>query len=170
MSALRTAVLLAATVTMGLAAGLFQAFSYAVMPGLGDTRDEVFVEAMQRINVAIVNPWFATIVVGALVLTGLAAASELRRRSGPGLAWTAAALLLYVATLVITRGVSIPLNDTLDAAGDPGALPDVAAVRERFEDRWNRWNAIRALTSTAAFGCLAWALARHRRWSPAAKT
>jgi len=32
-------------------------------------------------------------------------------------------------------------------------------VRERFDEaRWVRWNNVRTLASTAAFGCLAWAL------------
>lgn len=153
MSRLRTGVLLAATVLMGLAAGLFQTFSYAVMPGLRETDDAVFVAAMQRINVAIVNPWFLTIFLGAFAATAVAVVLELRRPRGPAAAWLIAALLLYVATLAITRGVNIPLNDALEAAGD----------RARFEDRWTRWNVVRSVTSTAAFGCLAWASVLHHR-------
>ena len=43
-----TAALVAATITNGLMAGLFAAYSYAVMPGLGRTGDATFVEAMQQ--------------------------------------------------------------------------------------------------------------------------
>ena len=35
------------------------------------------------------------------------------------------------------------------------------AVRERFEATGVRWNLVRAVVSTAAFGCLAWALALY---------
>ncbi|CAM02180.1 hypothetical protein SACE_2902 [Saccharopolyspora erythraea NRRL 2338] len=32
-------------------------------------------------------------------------------------------------------------------------------MRSRFERRWVRWNVVRAVTSTAALGCLATVLA-----------
>lgn len=40
-------------------------------------------------------------------------------------------------------------------------LVDQPAVRERFEATWVRWNLVRAVVSTAAFGCPAWALALY---------
>ena len=44
-------------------------------------------------------------------------------------------------------------------AGDPDGIADLAAVRTRFnEARWRSWNLVRVVTSTAAFGLLAWAL------------
>ena len=53
-----TAALVAAVITNGLMAGLFAAYSYAVMPGLGRAGDRTFVEAMQQTNAAILNGWF----------------------------------------------------------------------------------------------------------------
>jgi len=159
---LRGAALIAATITTGLAAGLFYSFSYAVMPGLARTGDRTFVESMQRINVAILNGWFAIAFGGALVFTVLAAALHLRR---DGLGWIVAALVLYGAVLVITFTVNVPLNNQLDAAGAPDRIADLAAVRESFEARWVRWNVARAAASTAAFGCLTWALVLFGRAS-----
>ena len=69
-----------ATVTMGLMAGLFSAFAYSVMPGLGQTDGRTFVDAMQRINVAILNGWFFIIFIGAMVFTALAGVLHLRGR------------------------------------------------------------------------------------------
>ena len=69
-----------------------------------------------------------------------------------------AALVLYVVMLVITARLNIPLNNALDAAGAPDGVADLGQVRERFEATWVRWNIVRAVVSTAAFGCLAWAL------------
>ena len=38
----------------------------------------------------------------------------------------------------------------------------LAAVRSRFDEaRWVRWNNVRAVASTAALACLAWALAEY---------
>ena len=153
---------MAATLTTGLMAGLFYAYACSVMPGLRRTDDRTIVAVMQRINVAIVNGWFLVVFLGALVLAGLAAVLHLGAR--PVLPWIVAGLVLYAATLAVTFGVNIPLNNALDAAGDPDEIADPAAVRERFEVRWVRWNVVRAVTSTAAFGCLAWALVLHGRF------
>ena len=79
------------------------------------------------------------------------------------LPWIVAALVLYVATLVITIGFNVPLNNELAAAGDADRIADLGAVRERFEASWVRWNIARAVASTAAFGCLIWALVLHGR-------
>ena len=161
---LRGVALVAATITMGLAAGLFYAFAYAVMPGLGRTDDRTFVDAMQRINVAILNGWFAIAFGGALVFTIVAAALHLGA-GRPVLPWIVAGLVLYGVVLVITFAVNVPLNDQLVAAGEPGRIADLAAVRERFEATWVRWNIARAAASTLAFGCLTWALVLYGRAS-----
>lgn len=155
---IRSLVLLAATLATGLMAGLYFAFSVAVMPGLGKSDDRTLVEAMQRINVAILNGWFSLAFGGALVLGGIAAALHWRGEARAALPWIIAGVVLYAASLVITMGFSVPLNDKLAAAGDPGRIRDLAAVRADFESAWLRWNAARVLTCTAAMGCLAWAL------------
>ncbi|WP_433239505.1 DUF1772 domain-containing protein [Streptosporangium sp. CA-135522] len=160
---LRTASLLAATVTTGLMAGLFAAFAYAVMPGLADAGDRTFVEAMQKINVAILNGWFMSCFLGGLLLT--IAAVVLHRRSGRGvLPWIVAGLVLYGAMFVVTSFFNVPLNDQLAKAGH-GA---VAAARRHFESAWVTWNIIRALANVAAFAALSWALVLHGRAGAAA--
>ena len=152
------AALLAGTVTSGLMAGLFTTFSHAVLPGLGKTDDATFVQSMQRINVAILNGWFGISFGGALVFTAVAAGLHLGRANRSVLPWIVAGLVLYAAVLVITFAVSVPLNDRLNAA-----TTGFAAAREAFERGWVRWNIIRSVLSTAAFGCLCWALVLHGR-------
>jgi uncharacterized membrane protein len=148
-----TATLVAATITNGLMAGLFTAYSYAVMPGLGRTGDRTFVEAMQQTNAAILNGWFGICIAGSAVF---AAGAVLLHLGRPGLPWIVAGLVLYAAVLVITFRVNVPLNDRLAAAGSPAA--DAAAARAAFEEVWVRWNVVRAVFSTLAFGCLVAAL------------
>ncbi|MFG1785055.1 DUF1772 domain-containing protein [Rhodococcus oryzae] len=155
---LQTITLLGAGVTAGLMAGLFAAFAYAVMPGLGRTDDQTFISAMQKINVAILNGWFMVCFLGGLVLTVATLLLHLRSARG-ALPWIIAALVFYVAMLVITAAVNVPLNDELARAGDVIANPDV--VREQFESRWVTWNIVRAVVSTAAFAALAYALVVH---------
>jgi uncharacterized membrane protein len=161
MGVAQTAVLVAAALTVGLMAGLFAAFSYAVMPGLRRVDDSAFVAAMQQINVAILNPWFLTGFLGGLLFTALAGVLHLGDRSRPVLPWIAAGLVLYAATLAITGRVNVPLNNALAAAGGAGEASDLAAVRRRFEAPWVRWNLVRTVTSIIAFGCLVGALVRH---------
>ncbi|GAA4846858.1 DUF1772 domain-containing protein [Kitasatospora terrestris] len=154
MSTLRTAVLFAATLTTGLSAGLFYSYACSVMPGLARLDDRGFVEAMQRINVAILNGWFMLSFLGSLVLILAAGALHLRGADRGVLLWIGVAAVCYIAVLAITAVVNVPLNDRLAAATSP------EAARAAFETTWVRWNTVRALTSTAALASLAWALHR----------
>jgi len=153
---LRTATLMGATLTMGLAAGVFAIFAHTIMPGLHKTDDRTFVAAFQAIDRAIINPWFMTTAfAGALVLTLTAAITN---RGTPALPWIAAALGLYLVAAIVTVAVNVPLNDALKAAGDPNHI-DVHQVRAQFhEARWAAWNLFRVATTTAGFGLLTWAL------------
>ncbi|MEV5124385.1 anthrone oxygenase family protein [Streptomyces decoyicus] len=161
MRVVQTATLLVATLGVGLMAGLFAAFAYAVMPGLRRSADRTFVEAMQNINRAIVNGWF---LLPFLLPTPLLVLATVLAWNGPGrvaLPWILAALVLYLAGFFVTGGVNVPLNNALDrapTADRPGALK---AARAGFEGRWVTWNIVRALAHTVAFGLLAWALFLH---------
>ncbi|MBB2941029.1 putative membrane protein [Actinoplanes lutulentus] len=145
---MRATILLIAVVLLGLMAGLFYAYAGSVMPGLRRADDRTVVDAMQKINIAIQNPLFLLIFLGALVATGVAA---VQHDFEPALI---AAFLLYAATLLITFALNIPLNNRL-AAGD---LADASAVREAFLEPWIRWNTVRTVTSVAAFLAGVWAL------------
>lgn len=160
---LPTASLVVATLTVGIMAGFYYGWACSVMPGLNRTDDRTFVATMQATNRAILNAWFAACFAGALVFTAVAAGLHLPADRRTPLPWIVAALVLYAATLVSTMAVNVPLNNQIDAAGDPDRHPDLAAVRDRFEARWVRWHLFRTVVATAAFGCLAWALVLHGR-------
>ena len=153
--------LVTATMSMGLMAGVFGLYAHAIMPGLRTTDDRTFVGAFQAIDRAIINPLFMLWFFGALVFAGAAAA--LSAGEGSVVRWIAVAFVLYLVVVAITLVVNVPLNDAIKAAGDPDAI-DLAAVRERFEEaRWVGWNVVRAILSTAALGCLTWALVQYGR-------
>jgi uncharacterized membrane protein len=158
MNEVRIAVLLAATITGGWMAGLFYAYSVSVLPALAGAGDAVFVEVMQRINIAILNGRFALGFAGAMIFSG--AATVLYAISGPAavLVPVIIATVLYAAQLALTFGLHIPLNNGLDAAGPPGRAADPAAARAIFETRWVRGNHLRTLLCTGSFGSLCWAL------------
>jgi uncharacterized membrane protein len=150
-------VLIVATMAVGLMAGVFGLYANTIMRGLRRTDDRTFVGAFQAIDRAIINPLFLSTFFAALILTGAAGVLHI---GDDGMAWIVVAFVLYLIGLVITFAVNVPLNDAIKAAGEPNGIDDLGAVRRRFDEaRWNRWNLVRALLTTAAFASLACALA-----------
>lgn len=128
-----------AAVGSGLVGGVFVAFSVAVMPALRRRPAAEAVAVMQEINGVIVGPVFLLLFFG----TGAAAvlASVLDVRDAP------AAALYVVGALGVTMVVNVPLNNRLDADGEP--------VWPRYLARWTVWNHVRALAATGAAVLLA---------------
>jgi uncharacterized membrane protein len=154
----RGPVLLAAALLAGLQAGTYFTWATGVMPGLARADDRTFVSAVQEMNVAIVNPLFMATFLGAPALTAVAIWA-----AGPqARPWTIAATVLAVATVAITIGGNVPLNDALAAAGPVDTIKDLAGVRADFESLWVKLNVARTLTSAGALGTLAWAAWRAR--------
>ena len=157
-------VLGAAVIAMGLLAGLIYAFSIAVMPGLTAADDRTLVDAMQQMAD---NPAFPLTFLAAPALAAVALYQAHRSGSPKTARWIVASLALYTVTAIVTFAIHIPLNDDLVAAGDPARIENLAAVRDDFATPWVAWNIVRTLASTAAFGCLAWALVLRGRIQPA---
>lgn len=150
-----TLLMTAATVSLAGIGGLYYSYACSVMPGLRATDDATFVTAMSRINTAIQNPVFALSFFGAFL--SLAGAAVFSWANGLGSALpVSVAWACYVATLAITIGVNIPLNDRLGQAVRSG---DAASARRAFERTWTRWNVHRTWLSLAALVALsiAWA-------------
>jgi len=159
MSVLRTVVLISATMTIGLVAGVFGLFTHTIMRGLARTDDRTFVGAFQAIDRAIMNPWFMFSFVGALLLSGLAAVLHLGQNVRSVLPWLLVAFVLYLVAFGITMTVNVPLNNVIKAAGDPDRIADLAEVRRQFnEAKWAGYNLVRTITSIVAFGSMCWAL------------
>lgn len=159
----RSVVLGGATLTTALLAGVYYAYACSVMPGLGSTDDRTFIDAMQQINEAIQNPVFFLSFIGAPALT--IAALIMERRSGARhvTRWLVAAVALNLISLTITGALNVPLNDDLSQAGDPSGIADLPSVRDDFENPWVAWNIVRTVVTTAALGCLGYALLLHGR-------
>ena len=160
----RSVVLVAATVTVGLVAGLFYSYAYSVMSGWPGRRPDVRL-AMQRINTAILNGWFFACFLGALALTVLAAVLHLVPKTidscCPG-SWPRPSCT--------GRRSSSPQPSTCRSTISVGGRrrirtrsPTWHGRSRRFETRWVRWNIVRTVTSTAAFGCFTWALVLYGR-------
>ena len=151
--------LLLATLTSGLVAGVYVFYAHTVMPGLGRAGDRTFVAGFQALDRAIVNPWFmVSAFLGAPVLTLVAVLLHLGDDARSVLVWVAVSLVLDLVTVGITVGINVPANNRLKAAGDADVI-DVAAARTQFDEgRWVRWNLVRVVLSVAAFTVLLWSL------------
>ncbi len=159
MDVLEDTLLVTATVAMGLMAGVFGLYSHTIMPGLARTDDRTFVGAFQSIDRAIINVWFIPVFIGALLLTGAAGVLHLGDDGRSVVGWIGAAFVLYLAVVIITVAVNVPLNDDIKSAGDPDEIGDLGEVRTRFDEaRWTRWNVGRAIATTVAFVSLTVAL------------
>lgn len=156
MTGLRMGFLLAATITVGMMAGVFAIYANAIMPGLAKTDDRTFVAAFQAMDRAIVNPLFLGLgFLGSGVLTLVAMVLHFGEEV---FGWISVAFVLYAGTVIITGAVHLPRNDALKAAGDPDTI-DVAGARAAFDEhRWRTWNVVRTILNLAAFGVLCWAL------------
>lgn len=152
---LASLLLLAATVSAGLVAGVYVFYAHTVMPALRTAGDRTAVDAFAALDRRIVNGWFlATSFLGAPVL---ALAALVSTWGDPPARWVAAALALHVVTTVVTATVHLPRNDRLKAlADDPAATSAARAALD--EPTWVRWNLLRVATSVLALTFLAWAL------------
>ena len=156
-------VLVAATVLTGLASGAIVLYAHTIMPGLKKTDDRTFVGAFQSMDRAIINPWFMTTFFGALILIAVAAVLHLGVGQRSVVPWLVAAFVLYLAVVIITMAVNVPLNDAIKAAGDPDRI-NVAQVRHAFnESKWAAWNYVRVAAASGAFVILAAVLTLKRR-------
>lgn len=160
---LRTAVLILATLTTGLTAGVYTDWSSTIMPGLHDVDDRTFVETFQSLDAAIANPLFLGVeFTGSLLLIALALVLHFRAGPRSARVWLSVALAAYLVGIAITFGVNEPLNQqlrTVDLNGDT----DFAAARALLEEaRWTAWNTVRAWATVIAFAALMWTLVVHR--------
>jgi uncharacterized membrane protein len=156
-------VLAAATVAIGLIAGLYFGWAVSVMPGLAGLDDRAFVDAMQELDDAIRNPLFFATFLAALVLPAVAIYQQRRLGARQATTWIVAALILYGLGALTTMAFNEPLNTDLVDAGEPSLIADPAGVRDDFEDPWVAWHIVRTVLSTAALGSLAYALLLHGR-------
>jgi uncharacterized membrane protein len=149
------ALLVAATISSGLLAGVFLLYAHTVMPALAKTADVEFVRTFARLDRHIVNPVFlVSSFLGAPVLTAAAAVAYWDEDPRD---WILGALAAHVLMVVITGGANLPRNDGLKAAEESAA--DATAARAAFDEAgWVRWNWLRVLLSAGALGLLAVAL------------
>jgi len=141
---------LVSVVFVGVVAGSFvgtQLGQVRVQNELG-ARDFTLVKHRFEVAVGGVMP---VLVIGSgvsiAVVVGLAAAN----RRGPVLVLSVLALLLWIATIVVTLRYNAPVNH-LARAWDPASPPD---GWEALRDRWHLGQTLRTPLAVGSFVCLA---------------
>ncbi len=152
--------LVTSVIGTGLVAGLLYGWAVSVIPGTTRVADQTYVETMQDINRAIINPAFVIPFMG--VPLALGAASILHLRTGDsrqGVLLVGATATYLVGVLGVTIRGNIPLNDALDAFDLPAAASDDLSERRiTYEQPWNRLHRLRTAASVIAFGLAAAAM------------
>jgi len=144
-------------VLIGLSAGFFYAWEVSVIPGNKQVDDSTYLTVMQQINRAILNPAFFMVFFGSLF--SLALATYLNVGNSTAWKWFLAATLLYlIGTFAVTALGNVPLNNWLDAQSlSDLSLPDLKAIRQRYETRWNILHTWRTVFSVLSFITALWA-------------
>jgi uncharacterized membrane protein len=150
--------LLLATLTTGLVAGVYLFYAHTVMPGLGRSGDRTFVAGFQALDRAILKWFMVTAFLGAPILTAAAAPFYLSDPARGVLVCVLLALVLDLVAIGITVGVNVPANDRLKAAGNVDEVEAATARADFDERRWGRWNFVRVMLSIGGFGALLWSL------------
>ncbi len=143
--------LFAAVALTGLSAGLFYAWSVSVIPGTRKIMDPTYMEAMQSINRAILNPAFFLIFFGSLIL--LATNTIQQYQNGLTFWLMLAATLTYlIGTFGVTAFGNVPLNDTLDALNLNNLNAEqISQFRQNYEVKWNQLHTIRTVFAVLSF-------------------
>jgi uncharacterized membrane protein len=154
---LETALLGGGIVTTGLMSGLLYGWSVSVIPGTKRVPAGNYVDTMQHINRAIINPAFIIPFMGIPLVLGGAAVMQFRagdHRRGWLLAGATATYV--VGVLGVTIGRNVPLNDALEAFDLRGSTSDaVERRRTTYERPWNRWHYLRTAASVGSFALAA---------------
>ncbi len=152
-SAVRALTLALATLTTGLIAGVFYAYSVSVNPALAAQPDASYVATENAITEKIVNPLFFASFLGAVVFLLAALAAHYSRRPRTARFWLiAVASVLYIGGgFLLTMVVNAPMSYQLAAVNPEAPARVLAEARNAYEDPWNFWHGVRTVFSSLAF-------------------
>jgi uncharacterized membrane protein len=147
-------------------AGLFYAWSISVTPGIAKINDGSYLLAFQSMNRAIINPLFAVVFFGMVVLLPVLSYLSFQTSMSNQFWYILAATILYfVGIMGVTIGGNVPLNNALEALQIESMTPEqMDEFRKGFESKWNRLNTIRTISSAITFLLLVMACVRELKF------
>jgi uncharacterized membrane protein len=150
---MNTIILTITTLSAGLMAGLFYAWSVSVTPGLVKVDDENYLHAFQSMNRAILNPAFFIFFMGLVILLPLLSYLYYHSPVSAQFWFILIATFLYMfGVMAVTIFGNVPMNNTLEVLKIDLMKPEqMASFRMGFESKWNNLNMIRTICSSIAF-------------------
>lgn len=148
---IKTITIFGTVVLTGLSAGLFYAWAVSVIPGTRKVSDLVYLETMQSINRAIINPAFILSFFGALILLVI---STVQQYHTGMIFWILliATTTYLIGTIGVTAFGNVPLNNALDVIDlSKLNIDQLSKFRLDYELKWNRLHMIRTLFSFLSF-------------------
>ena len=142
----------------GLIAGIFFAFSTFVMQALEKLLPSQGIEAMQKINVTVLNPWFLSVFMGTAFVCFILAVSTYWNWNQPGALYLLTGSLLYiVGTFLVTVVFNVPMNNALDGMDSTsGKASDY--WNGIYLTRWTFWNRVRTVAALLGTASLIFAI------------
>ena len=111
---LKSIILFSTLILTGLSAGFFYAWQVSVIPGTKRVVDLTYLETMQSINRAILNPAFFVIFFGTLILLTIASVYEFHTSKLAFGLMLASSIAYLAGTFGVTALGNVPLNNELD--------------------------------------------------------
>ena len=149
---IKSFILLGAIAMTGLSAGLFYAWSVSVIPGTQNVEDLTYLQTMQSINRAILNPAFFIVFFGSAVLLSLASVFEFQESKWLFGFFLAATICYLGGTVGVTGLGNVRLNNQLDAL-DLSTMNSekLKGFRTFYEQAWNKLHTVRTVFAIVAF-------------------
>ena len=149
---IRSIVLFGAVVLTGLSAGFFYAWSVSVIPGTQKIVNSAYLETMQSINRAILNPAFFLIFFGSILFLSIGSVYQFHTSKTIFWFMSTASALYLIGTVGVTALGNVPLNNQLDALKLNELSPKkLLEFRDFYENKWNRLHLIRTIFAVGAF-------------------
>ncbi len=143
---------LATALGAGVIGGVSFAFSSFVMTALARLPPAQGIQAMQSINVVVINPVFLGVFLGTALASAVLVAAALMTWNGPDSIWLLAGGLFYLlGTFGVTVAINVPRNDALAPLDPSGA--EAAASWSRYVGERTAWNHVRTAAAVAASAC-----------------
>ena len=149
---LKSFILFGSVILAGLSAGLFYAWSVSVIPGTKKLVDITYLETMQSINAAILNPAFFLVFFGSIIFLSVASIYEFHTNKWVFGLLLASSITYLVGTIGVTGLGNVPLNDQLNALDIAQHNSEkIAAFRKYYESNWNRLHLVRTVFAVISF-------------------
>lgn len=163
---LKSLILLAATFLTGLSAGLFYAWSVSVIPGTQKVGDHTYLETMQSINRAILNPAFFVVFFGSVFLLSLSSIYEFHTNKLAFWLVLIASITYLTGTIGVTGLGNVPLNNELDRLDlYQVSREKLTEFRQYYESKWNQLHQIRTAFALVSFLLTLFAVLVERKMS-----